>query len=475
MRTRKAVLGVVLAFALGMGSLSAQGPFAYFAGNPANAWYTIGGTCDSFTITANYLYFISGDVGSAGLPARWTALPFQICAPITFDSISYMPAFGTGAPEIRLIITSATQITPTCPSGSFPVPDLNNVVFQTSLGFYPGDPPVIGESDELYLTYYGGTTTFTYLRTSSLGQSVTLGPGLYFAILVGDEDFTAAGPLDSYFALGMGAPGGPKLYYSPRGLGSAQGSGPFEGQLVPASWQLFRYNTSVAPFTCERSLNTDLPWRDGDPFANCPPWNGVPDWNRYHAPALYHGVLGFRNSQAGSGKVVGTAVTADAPSPSPPTNVEVIFYLPGTKQRVARFSMPTAEGPDFPIDTPEVVAGVYDVVVRPIYSPSIFTLNCPTSICITDVTFSTETHWLGVRIPNVTVSGTVDLGTVILPNGDTNGDLTVDDADLLNILFAFGTDDAAADLNGDDTVDDADLLIVLFNFGAQGEDGDEEC
>jgi len=37
------------------------------------------------------------------------------------------------------------------------------------------------------------------------------------------------------------------------------------------------------------------------------------------------------------------------------------------------------------------------------------------------------------------------------------------------VLFAFGGSDASADVNGDGTVDDADLLIVLFNFGASGE------
>jgi hypothetical protein len=43
------------------------------------------------------------------------------------------------------------------------------------------------------------------------------------------------------------------------------------------------------------------------------------------------------------------------------------------------------------------------------------------------------------------------------------------------VLFEFGGNNAAADLNQDGTVDDADLLIVLFNFGIQGEDGDETC
>jgi hypothetical protein len=42
----------------------------------------------------------------------------------------------------------------------------------------------------------------------------------------------------------------------------------------------------------------------------------------------------------------------------------------------------------------------------------------------------------------------------------------VDDADLLQVLFAFGSSDRSADVNGDGTVDDADLLTVLFNFGS---------
>jgi len=51
-------------------------------------------------------------------------------------------------------------------------------------------------------------------------------------------------------------------------------------------------------------------------------------------------------------------------------------------------------------------------------------------------------------------------------NPDTNGDGCVDDADLLNVLFAFGqTGSSPADVNCDGIVDDADLLSVLFAFG----------
>jgi hypothetical protein len=51
--------------------------------------------------------------------------------------------------------------------------------------------------------------------------------------------------------------------------------------------------------------------------------------------------------------------------------------------------------------------------------------------------------------------------------GDVNLDGCVDDADLLQVLFAFGRTGAGLpeDINCDQVVDDADLLIVLFNFG----------
>lgn len=50
-------------------------------------------------------------------------------------------------------------------------------------------------------------------------------------------------------------------------------------------------------------------------------------------------------------------------------------------------------------------------------------------------------------------------------DGDVDGNGCVDDADLLSVLFAFGSDDIVADVNDDGVVDDADLLTVLFNFG----------
>ncbi|GIV06328.1 MAG: hypothetical protein KatS3mg016_1903 [Fimbriimonadales bacterium] len=59
----------------------------------------------------------------------------------------------------------------------------------------------------------------------------------------------------------------------------------------------------------------------------------------------------------------------------------------------------------------------------------------------------------------------VAYSTSLPSRGDVNGDCTIDDADLLVVLFNFGNS-GDGDVNADGIVDDADLLIVLFNFGA---------
>jgi hypothetical protein len=54
-------------------------------------------------------------------------------------------------------------------------------------------------------------------------------------------------------------------------------------------------------------------------------------------------------------------------------------------------------------------------------------------------------------------------------NGDVDNNGCIDDADLLQVLFAFGNTGSnlgRVDVNCDEVVDDADLLQVLFNFGS---------
>lgn len=76
--------------------------------------------------------------------------------------------------------------------------------------------------------------------------------------------------------------------------------------------------------------------------------------------------------------------------------------------------------------------------------------------------------YLAVSVPSVSIAagGFAYLNLNFQTLGDVNGDDCIDDADLLAVLFAFGSSDPDTDLNGDGTVDDADLLTVLFNFGA---------
>jgi hypothetical protein len=60
---------------------------------------------------------------------------------------------------------------------------------------------------------------------------------------------------------------------------------------------------------------------------------------------------------------------------------------------------------------------------------------------------------------------TIAYSSSLPSQGDVNGDCTIDDADLLTVLFDFGGS-GAGDVNSDGIVDDADLLTVLFNFGS---------
>jgi hypothetical protein len=59
---------------------------------------------------------------------------------------------------------------------------------------------------------------------------------------------------------------------------------------------------------------------------------------------------------------------------------------------------------------------------------------------------------------------TIAYSSSLPSQGDVNGDCTIDDADLLAVLFNFGGS-GDGDVNSDGVVDDADLLTVLFNFG----------
>ncbi|MCS7272796.1 MAG: dockerin type I domain-containing protein [Fimbriimonadales bacterium] len=75
--------------------------------------------------------------------------------------------------------------------------------------------------------------------------------------------------------------------------------------------------------------------------------------------------------------------------------------------------------------------------------------------------------YLPITVPSVSIApqGFAYLRLHFDVPGDLNGDGVINNADLLMVLFAFGSNSAEADLNNDGVVNNADLLIVLFNFG----------
>jgi hypothetical protein len=99
--------------------------------------------------------------------------------------------------------------------------------------------------------------------------------------------------------------------------------------------------------------------------------------------------------------------------------------------------------------------------------PDAYTIRVAPSVTATNSGLALDGEYSGQLPTGDGVPG----GEAVLPlrilasNGDVNGDGCVDDADLLAVLFAFGSAGARAeDVNGDNQVDDADLLIVLFAF-----------
>lgn len=80
-------------------------------------------------------------------------------------------------------------------------------------------------------------------------------------------------------------------------------------------------------------------------------------------------------------------------------------------------------------------------------------------------------YWFGgnpVASFHLKVTGAATLADAIVTDPDVDGNGCVDDADLLAVLFAFGSTGnpgIQGDTNCDGTVDDADLLNVLFAFG----------
>jgi hypothetical protein len=159
--------------------------------------------------------------------------------------------------------------------------------------------------------------------------------------------------------------------------------------------------------------------------------------------------------QQGSQNIAGAGVWRIDPPPTLSGQVVLNDYLPDPAGKTAQFTLTNGAQTDSAALTLgaggsySLQTGVTGTVQARVYVPG----------------------WLGQRQTLTVGNSGVITANWSLINGDVNRDNQIDDADLLEVLFAFGQTGAnlPADCNGDGTVDDADLLIVLFNFGAVGD------
>ena len=194
-----------------------------------------------------------------------------------------------------------------------------------------------------------------------------------------------------------------------------------------------------------------------------------------HPLFLETATAGSANGMTGVGWVFRRSRAA-ATNPTQPTEVKLRLVDAG-KGGDSRLSGPNNTWNIFgEIDLTGLSAGWYrlrlEVVNGAVKGYFYGDPNNPTVICGT-----TATGWVGgfyigyretlsnnaARINPVRIDGACFYVPV---EGDVDGNGCVDDADLLQVLFAFGASECSpADVNGDGIVDDADLLTVLFNFG----------
>jgi hypothetical protein len=159
--------------------------------------------------------------------------------------------------------------------------------------------------------------------------------------------------------------------------------------------------------------------------------------------------------QQGSQNIAGAGVWRIDPPPTLSGQVVLNDYLPSPTGKTAQFTLTNGSQTDSATLTLgaggsySLQTGVTGTVQARVYVPG----------------------WLAQRQTLAVGNSGVITANWSLTNGDVNRDNQIDDADLLEVLFAFGQTGAnlPADCNGDGAVDDADLLIVLFNFGAVGD------
>ncbi len=155
----------------------------------------------------------------------------------------------------------------------------------------------------------------------------------------------------------------------------------------------------------------------------------------------------------GTQNIAGAGVWRIHPPPTLSGQVILQSYIPSPAGKTAQFTLTSGSQTDSAVVTLgaggaySLQTGLSGTVQARVYVPG----------------------WLARRQTLAVGSSGVVNANWTLINGDANHDNQIDDADLLMVLFNFGSADPQADLNGDGTVDDADLLMVLFNFGTIGD------
>jgi hypothetical protein len=216
-----------------------------------------------------------------------------------------------------------------------------------------------------------------------------------------------------------------------------------KGNRVYVSW----YEAGVQVFEINRDTKR-LEWVasfDTSPYTGATGYNGC--WSVY--PYLGDDRILAGDIQTGFWilalevpTVVGTVQVAGLSQNPTGLAMTMEFRRPLDGQLVATYSVVPESDGHYRLE--DVRRGTYDVIVR-------------------------ASGMLCTRANEQTFAyGQVTTLNLILRAGDVNADGHIDDADLLQVLFAFGQTGAnlPEDIDHNGTVDDADLLAVLFNFGS---------
>ncbi len=399
--------------------------------------------------------YVSGIDGSS--PERWTAAAFHVNRPITFNQI-HVDTTRSGAPGTMV----GWKLYKKAPRSQFLIAE-GVVPYTASSYVHPNGfgvdervviatpAPIVLAADIYFLAVYGVDYTMEWHSGSSLGPlefNIYRRPGPSGNPHDWRLEFGSRGE----YEMAPQGPNGTGELFSPSSewdyggrLGTGLPGAVGRGQIFKPSFVLV--NTTQPGGKISGTVDLGDNWQPGPDRAD--PYGAS-------KPMLYRAYL-----------------------LDPPTGRTMsVFEFPCESN--GNFSFPWTD-PSSPTPTPgDIPPGTYDVLIRPAYYDQIVLPNDdnPTRM------HAASSHWLGVTVTSVAVAAnsTTSVGTIRPVNGDTNADGAIDDADLANILTAFGSQSDEDPVNGHyrysfdmdnaqsggiAVIDDTDLAVVLNNFGAE--------